>query len=353
MKGSGHGPRPAFRAGKPPQGERRLPGAVAPDPGCLAQEGRSVPVWAVYSALVLLFVFWSNSFHAISYLRRDLNLSALATVAMRFGPAVPFCVVYCLLKWKDLVRMMRRDWWAVLIMGGLMVPGYNLSLNWGQGLVPPPTASLIIAANPIFTLILATLILHDRPRLMQVLGMAIAFLGIFLLIRSQHREFGDLYLPYALVVVLAPLSWAMATVLGKPATSRSDPLLLTFAATAVGSIPFLGFLVMNTAGSRDAMLSLNAAGWASILHLTILCTLVGFAIWFWALRRLPASTVAGFVFLNPPFTFFFGALWGTSEMRLTTALFGLLTLAGVAISTGKFSPRFGIRSAGALPLPPD
>jgi len=335
VKGSGHGPRPASPAGNPP-------------PEC-----GTVPRWAIFSALVLLFVFWSNSFHAISYLRRDLELSAFATVAMRFGPAVPFCLIYCLLKWDALLRMLRRDWWAVILMGGLMVPGYNLSLNWGQGLVPPPTASLIIAANPVFTLILATLILHDRPGRMQILGTAISFLGIYLLIRSQHKEFGDLYLPYALVLVLAPLSWASATVLGKPATARSDPLLLTFAATAAGSIPFMVCLMINTAGSRDAMLSLDAAGWVSILHLTILCTLVGFAIWFWALRRLPASTVAGFVFLNPPLTFFFGALWGTSQMRLTTALFGLLTLAGVAISTGRVLPRPGMRRGRALPLPPD
>ncbi len=328
------------------------PGSMT-GPAIPAPVGRVVPRWAVFSALVVLFVFWSNSFHAISYLRRDLDLSALATVAMRFGPAVPFCVVYCLLKWKDLVRMMRRDWWAVLIMGGLMVPGYNLSLNWGQGLVPPPTASLIIAANPVFILILSALLLHDRPRFTQILGMAVSFLGIYLLIRSQHREFGDVYLPYALVVVLAPLSWALATVLGKPATARSDPLLLTFAATALGSIPFLGLLIFNTGGSFDAMLALDTTGWISILHLTVLCTIVGFAIWFWALRRLPASTVAGFVFLNPPFTFFFGALWGTSEMRLTTALFGLLTLAGVAISTGRISLRRSARTDRTLPLPPD
>lgn len=320
--------------------------------------GRVVPRWAVFSALVLLFVFWSNSFHAISYLRRDLGLSAFATVAMRFGPAVPFCLIYCFLKWKDLLRMLRTDWWAVLIMGVLMVPGYNLSLNWGQGLVPPPTASLIIAANPLFILIFSVLILHDRPRFMQILGMAISFLGIYFLIRSQHREFGDVYLPYALVVLLAPLCWAMATVLGKPATARSDPLLLTFAATAVGSIPFLGFLLFNTGGSLDAMLSLDAAGWIAILHLTVLCTLVGFAIWFWTLRQLPAPTAAGFVFLNPPLTFFFGALWGTSGMRLTTALFGIMTLAGVAISAGRFSPRRIMRqgrprAARPVPLPPD
>jgi len=47
---------------------------------------------------------------------------------------------------------------------------------------------------------------------------------------------------------------------------------------------------------------LDAAGWAALLYLAIPCTVMGFAVWTWMLRHLPASTVGFTVFLNPPLT---------------------------------------------------
>jgi len=284
-------------------------------------------------ALFGLFLIWSNSFHAVSYFRRNLGIPALSLVTLRYGPVVPFCLLYCLLRWRELRSLLARDGWRVLLMGGLMVPGYNLALNWGQGRVPPATASLIIATNPLFTFLLAVLFLRERAPWNKIAGMAVAFLGVYLLVRTQNRSFGDGYIWSALVVLLAPLAWAASTVTGKPITARSDAFLLTFAATGIGSLPFFGTLLWGAGGVHQTLRTMPATGWIALLHLSLLCTLVGFAIWFWALRRLAASTVAAFVFLNPPLTSIFGVLWGTEALHWSTVVYGSITLAGVALST--------------------
>ena len=39
-----------------------------------------------------------------------------------------------------------------------------------------------------------------------------------------------------------------------------------------------------------------------MLYLSVPCTVLGYALWTWLLRHLPASTVGFTVFLNPPLT---------------------------------------------------
>ena len=289
---------------------------------------------AILAVLFLLFVIWSNSFHAVTYFRRDLGVSAPALVTLRFGPVALFCLLYLLWRRRETVPMLARDGWKLLAMGLLMVPAYNLALNWGQGRVPPATASLIIATNPVFTFLLALVFLGERAAWSKFVGLAVAFLGVYLLVRTQQQAFGSGYAVYALAVLLAPLAWAASTVLGKPIAGRADPMLMTFAATGAGSLPFLVTLIAGTGGVHETLRALTPVGWAALLHLSVLCTLVGFAIWFWALRYLAASTVAAFVFLNPPLTALFGPLWGTERLHWSTALYGIITLAGVALSTG-------------------
>jgi drug/metabolite transporter (DMT)-like permease len=123
-------------------------------------------------------------------------------------------------------------------------------------------------------------------------------------------------------------------VVAKPVAGRTDPLLMTYAATGIGSLPFLVLLAAGIGGSHQVLATMPVAGWAALAHLIVPCTLLGFAGWFWALRHLPASTVSAFVFLNPPMTSLFGMIWGTEEFHWTTAVFGTITLAGVALSAG-------------------
>lgn len=288
----------------------------------------------VYLALVGLFLIWSNSFHAVTYFRQEVGISAPALVIIRYGPVAFFCLAYLFVRRRESLPMLRAEGWKLLLMGLFLVPGYNLALNWGQGKVPPATASLIIAMNPIFTFLLAIAFLGERARLVRWIGLAVAFTGIYLLVRTQQSSFGQGYEIYALVVLLAPLSWALATVTGKPLTSRYDPLLVTFAATGLGSLPFGAALIAGSGGVHEVLRSLDLVGWGALFHLSVPCTIIGFAIWFWALRHLPASSVSAFVFLNPPFTAIFGPVWGTEAFHWSTVLYGVVTLLGVALGSG-------------------
>jgi len=305
-------------------------------------QGQAAPVLA----LLLLFLLWSNSFHAIAWLRRSMGAWDLAVA--RFAPVGAFCLTWCLLNEPGHnLRLLRQEWIRIVALGALIVPGYNLFVNWGQGRVPAGTASLIISTNPLFTYLIALVVRQESHRWRKTAGLILSFTGVYLLLRAQGRAFGPGYGIHALSVLAAPFMWAVATVVGKPVVGREAPLRVTYLSLAVGSSLFLGLAPFDR-DLREALGRFSAEDWFALGHLSLMCTVVGFAIWYAALRRLPASSVAAFVLLNPPLTIGFGPLWGTDRPSASVLGFGAWILAGVILSTWKVPDR--IARAGSTSL---
>jgi drug/metabolite transporter (DMT)-like permease len=289
--------------------------------------GQLLPVLA----LVFLFLLWSNSFHAIAYLRR--SVGAWDLVVLRFAPVAVFSLTWILLHDPlHNLRILIENPVRIAFLGLLIVPIYNVLLNWGQGQVPAGTASLLIAMNPLFTYALALVIRQERHRLRKSVGLMLSFTGVYLLLIQQGRSFGPGYGLHALSVLAAPLSWAIATIVAKPLVTRESPLGVTYLSLAVGSVPFLLIAPFDHT-LRVAIGGFTLEDWFAITHLSLMCTIIGFAIWYASLRRLPASSVAAFVLLNPPMTIAFGPLWGTDQPTASVIGFGAWILAGIILST--------------------
>jgi drug/metabolite transporter (DMT)-like permease len=78
--------------------------------------------------------------------------------------------------------------------------------------------------------------------------------------------------------MLAPLCFAIYTILGKPLVARYPPLQVTGGAMMAAVIPLL-FLID---GDLIAKLpTLPATVWLSIAFLSFLCTVFAFVVWFW------------------------------------------------------------------------
>ena len=112
--------------------------------------------------------------------------------------------------------------------------------------------------------------------------------------------------------------------------------LWTFLALVFGGTPL--FLALPFRGGAG-LLALDAPGWLAILFLAIACTLLGFSLWVWILRHIPASSAGFAVFLNPPLTALskvsLAALWPAVfrfEVSAREWLGGTIVLAGTAIA---------------------
>jgi drug/metabolite transporter (DMT)-like permease len=292
--------------------------------------------------LVLTLLIWSFSFLAGARLRQDVGL--VDAVAARFLPVL-LGAGLLLLRRRPL-RVPRAARWRVVAMGLLGVPVYNFAFLHGLKTVPSGTAALVIALNPVFTAVLARVFLKEAFGLRRTVGLVLALAGVFVVIRYGTDKPVDWpYLSSALVLTLAPLSWALYTVIGRGLPVAADPFDTTYALLFVGSLPLL--VLATPALGRSLLAHPGALGAA--LYLAVPCTLVGYAGWIWALKRLPAGEVAAFVFLNPPLANLWARLFEGATLRPPFLLGAAVLLVGVAAIVRRPLPRAGSTPASEVP----
>jgi drug/metabolite transporter (DMT)-like permease len=274
--------------------------------------------------LVLTILTWSFSFLAAAVLREHLGLTE--ALAARFVPV--FLGAGAFLLFRRPLRLPREAWPKVVAMGLLSVPVYNVFFFHGLKTVPTGTAALIIALNPVFTAVLARIVLGEPFGRRHQAGLVLAMTGVFVVIRFGTDKAVDWpYLSSALLLALAPLSWAFYTVIGRKLPEGADPVDTSYALLFVGSLPLLAFARPSTARVLlDAPAALGSA-----LYLAIPCTLLAWVSFLWALKRLPAGEAAAFIFLNPPLANLWAWLFEGATLRPPFLLGATILLAGVAL----------------------
>ena len=287
--------------------------------------------------LALTVLVWSFSFLAAARLRQDLGLTE--ALAARFVPVLLGSGAYLLARRP--LRIPRAAWPKVVAMGLLSVPAYNVFFFHGLKTVPSGTAALIIALNPVFTAILARVVLGEPFGTRHVLGLTLALAGVWVVIRFGTDKAVDWpYLSSALLLALAPLSWALYAVLGRTLPEGADPLDTSYALLFAGSLPLLAFARPATV----AKLAASPGALWSALYLAVPCTLLAWVSFLWALKRLPAGEASAFIFLNPPLANLWSFLLEGKPVRLPFLAGAAILLAGVALIVLRPPPRRTLRT---------
>jgi len=261
--------------------------------------------WVLAATTLVLFVIWSNSFTAVSYLLGTDGAAArfdwIGLTVARFETAGLVCATYLVaFRRRESLDIVRSHWRRLVACGFLAVPGYNLALYYGQQHgVAAPIASLTTTLLPLFVMLLAAAFLDERLSGRRVVGFGVAAIGMAV-VSLAKRDGTHLDYPVLIAITaLAPLSWSIYSVMSKPMSGRVDPIVWTYLATIAGTVMTLPLL---PGSSWRQWSRLDAPGWGALLYLSLPCTVLGFALWTWLLRHLPASTVGFTVFLNPPLT---------------------------------------------------
>lgn len=289
----------------------------------------------IFLLLLLTFLIWSNSFIAIKVLLA--KMSAYDLLRLRFVPVAVICLALVLVFYRrEAGRILKAHPVRVVLGGLLMVVSYNLMLNSGMRYVQPNAASLLIALNPLITLLLAVRFLGEPFTRRRLLGTVVTFAGLAVVIlRGQIGAAGGAWipldkLPYALLVLGGPLSWAAATVIIKPALKNHSPLAFNFVTTGVGSLPLLFFVDRPLVAK---VVSLGPLQWGAAAFLSLFCTIIAYSLWNVAVKHWRASNVALFVYLNPPLTALFTWLFFGIGVTLHFLAGGAVMLAGILIAT--------------------
>jgi drug/metabolite transporter (DMT)-like permease len=222
------------------------------------------------------------------------------TVA-RFVTAALFCGAWCLIfRPRESATVLRRHWRRLLLCGFLAVPQYNFALYYAQQHgVEAPVASLTTALLPLFVMVLSVLFLGERFTARRLSGFAVAVAGMVLVSSARGEGLEVAYPALLALTAVAPVSWSIYTVVSKPLAAEVSPVVWSYLATTLGALMVVPLIPTYT---WPHVVALDGPGWFALLYLALPCTVLGFALWTWLLRHLPATVVGFTVFLNPPLT---------------------------------------------------
>lgn len=281
----------------------------------------------IWTALAVVYVVWGSTYLAIVYVVE--TMPPLLAASMRFALAAPLLAAFLLIRrGSRAFRATPRQLLTAAGIGVLLLAGGNggVTLAEDRGL-PSGLAALLVAALPLFVVVLR-LLARDRPTPLTLVGVAIGFAGVALLLLPGNRPEGVSVLA-ALLVVGGTLSWAVGSFAATRVALPPDQLLTTVVEMAGGALALLVAGVL--AGERLDAGAVEAQSWWGLAYLVVFGSVVAFTAYTWLLGNAPVSQVATYAYVNPVVAVGLGALFVGEQVTGTTALGGLVTLVAVAV----------------------
>ncbi len=193
--------------------------------------------------------------------------------------------------------MPRRDIWAVLGLGVLGVVLNQAAFVEGLYRSTPLNGAVIGCLVPAWTLLIATLLGHERPRAQQLLGIALAMAGALGMVAVEQFEFGRERLIGNLLLLTSGVLYGGYLALARPLLARHGPSPVMgwlFVGASVASLPY----VLPGVLAQDWQ-ALSGAAWGGLAYVVLGATVIGYWVNSFALSKVAASSTAVFAYLQP------------------------------------------------------
>ncbi|MEU2544921.1 EamA family transporter [Streptomyces roseolus] len=312
--------------------------AVAPDPASAPPAaGDSTPLpdaaparrigGAVWAALAIVYVVWGSTYLGIRFVVETIppflasgsrfivaGLLLAALVAWRHGPAA--------------LKVDRRRLGSAALVGLLLILGGNGLVNLAETTVPSGLAALLIAAVPVFVVLLRTAA-GERPGLGAYGGVLIGLGGLAVL--TVPGLSGEVGIGGVLLVLLAALLWSAGTVSSARLPMPANPFTASvyeMLAGGVGGV-VVGLLRDEHRGFDPG--DVATGSWVALGYLIVFGSLIAFTAYAWLIQSAPVSLAATYAYVNPVVAVLLGTLILGEALTWPILLGGAIVVAAVCL----------------------
>jgi drug/metabolite transporter (DMT)-like permease len=291
----------------------------------------------VWAALATVYLVWGSTYLAIRVMVE--TMPPLLAAGLRFAVAGGiFLAALAAAGGRERIRVGRREVVGAAVMGMLLPFGGNGLVTLAEQDVPSGLAALIIGSVPLWVVLLRAAN-GDRPPVATLLGVAIGFSGLALVILPGDRP-GGAPLGGVLLCVAAAVSWASGSYYSRRLPLPRDALVSTAWQMLLGG----GAMIVVALGVGEASDvhpgSFSFDSLAAFVYLITVGGLLAYTAYTWLLKNAPISTVATYAFVNPVIAIVLG--WAILDEEITVAvvvgaLAIVLSVAAVVRREGKAS----------------
>jgi len=278
---------------------------------------------------LLAIVFWGVSFVATKAVVAELSPVTLIFSRAGLGTALLLAIL----------AARRRPVWPprdalgpLALMGFVGVAFHQLLQAWALTLTSAVHTGWLIGLTPIWSAILAAVLLRERMGGWKIAGLLVGFAGALLVVTRGRLDRGVLALPATrgdLLVLASTVNWAVYSVLGHATIRRLGPAHATAGSMLLGWLMLAPAFVARAGWGDYARLS--PVGLGAVLFLGLACSGLGYLFWYAALERVEATRVAAFLYLEPLVTLAAAVVLLGEPAGAVTVLGGLLVTGGVLL----------------------
>lgn len=256
------------------------------------------------------------------------SVPPLTAAGLRFLIAFPLFLSFALLRREPLLFPRQSRWFFVFVTLSYFSLPYYL-LNYGEMHVSSGLTALLFSCMPVFILLFSAMFLRQKIYPSQVIGIAIGFGSLFMIIRSQglHLDHAELF--GVLAILAAAVMHALCYVITKKQGSAIS--VITYNTLPIG----LAGLMLFVAGlSVEAPVfdDITARSWGALLYLGLVASVGGFIVYFLLLKRL-SPIILSFVFIIfPVFAVVIGAWYEGHSLTRELMGYSAVLLTGFAIT---------------------
>jgi O-acetylserine/cysteine efflux transporter len=202
---------------------------------------------------------------------------------------------------------------------------YGLTFS-GLARMDATPAVLLVQAEVIFGVIIAALLLGEKPSLKQIVGITISCLGVLTIVGAPSLD-GQIF------GVMLILGGTLAFALGQVLIRRLKGALTGFQLTAwMGVMAGPQMILAAMLFEGDLALQISTAplaAWGTVLYLGLIMTVIGYSAWYFVLARYPVPMVMPVLLLLPVATILGAVSFLGERPDMIVLLGGAIVISGV------------------------
>ncbi len=259
-------------------------------------------------------IIWGSNGVIVNMLPLDPFIIAFLRVFLASVILFPFLIV---LRRTDLREIV--EYWKLMLLNGFL-----LCLGWAflfasMKLISIANAVLLNYLAPIFTAMLAPMLLKERLEKTSIVALALSFIGVFLISQDEILGTSASNLLGIVYGLLAGLSYAGFIIVSKRLRERSSSLVTAFYSYAFAAL----FLTLIT---RPIIPSLTAYSWLLILALAGVNTSSAVTLYLYGLGVVEAHRAVILTYLEPLSAAILGLVFLGQVLSIPDLIGGMLIL---------------------------
>jgi drug/metabolite transporter (DMT)-like permease len=154
-----------------------------------------------------------------------------------------------------------------------------------------------------------------------------------------RRDFQWIGLVPSLIFISSFVSEAACSVVGKPIVGRASPMKMLAISLLAGTA---ANLLIDGPATLTAAQTLPLQAWWLLLGLAVVCTAIGYSVWFIVIRECPVNVAALTIFAQSVFGVIIAAIWLGEKLHWGQLLGSATIVAGLVLG---LSRQINLRSA--------